>query len=186
MIYLKLLLGFLKVGLFTFGGAYGAIPLIREVVQSNGWLNDEALSYIIAVSESTPGPIMVNIATYVGNSQAGFFGAIVATASVVTPSFLIILLISICLRAVVNNKYFKAVLKGLKPCVAGIILATGLFMTVSSVVDIKAVSIDLRALIIAVVLAVIMIVFKLIKGKKLSPILLISISAIFGIIVYGI
>ena len=75
MIYLNLFVGFLKVGIFAFGGAYGAIPLIREVVLSYGWLDDEMLTYMIAVSESTPGPIMVNLATYVGSSQAGFFGA---------------------------------------------------------------------------------------------------------------
>lgn len=69
MIYLDLFAGFLKVGCFAFGGAYGAIPLIRDVVMSYGWLNDDMLTYMIAVSESTPGPIMVNLATYVGSSQ---------------------------------------------------------------------------------------------------------------------
>ena len=72
MIYWDLLLGFLKVGCFSFGGAYGAIPLIRDVVLSCGWLNEEVLTDMIAVSESTPGPIMVNLATYVGSSQGGF------------------------------------------------------------------------------------------------------------------
>ena len=82
MIYLDLFLGFLKVGCFAFGGAYGAIPLIRDVALSYGWLSDETLTYMIAVSESTPGPIMVNLATYVGSSQAGMLGAIVATLAV--------------------------------------------------------------------------------------------------------
>ena len=91
MIYLDLLVGFLKVGLFAFGGAYGAIPLIRDVVLSYGWISDEMLTYMIAVSESTPGPIMVNLATYVGSSQAGFAGALIATAAVVLPSLIIIL-----------------------------------------------------------------------------------------------
>ena len=98
MIYLDLLIGFLKVGLFAFGGAYGAIPLIRDVVLAYGWLNDEMLTYMIAVSESTPGPIMVNLATYVGSSQAGFPGALIATAAVVLPSFIIILLIMVLLK----------------------------------------------------------------------------------------
>ena len=83
MIYLDLLIGFLKVGCFAFGGAYGAIPLIRDVVLSYGWLSDEVLTYMIAVSESTPGPIMVNLATYIGSSQAGILGAFVATLAVV-------------------------------------------------------------------------------------------------------
>ena len=92
MIYIELFLGFLKVGCFAFGGAYGAIPLIRDVVLSYGWLNDEMLTYMIAVSESTPGPIMVNMATYIGSSQGGFLGAVLATLAVVTPAFFIILL----------------------------------------------------------------------------------------------
>ena len=87
MIYLDLFLGFLRVGCFAFGGAYGAIPLIRDVVLSYGWLDDEALTHMIAVSESTPGPIMVNLATYVGNVQGGFLGALLATLAVVLPSF---------------------------------------------------------------------------------------------------
>ena len=78
MIYFDLLFGFLKVGLFAFGGAYGAIPLIRDVVLSYGWIEEEMLTYMIAVSESTPGPIMVNLATYVGSSQAGFWGSLSA------------------------------------------------------------------------------------------------------------
>ena len=95
MICLDLFLGFLKVGCFAFGGAYGAIPLVRDVVLSRGWLNDETLTQMIAVSESTPGPIMVNMATYIGSDQAGFFGSLVATVGVVLPAYLIILLIVI-------------------------------------------------------------------------------------------
>ena len=93
MILLDLFLGFLRVGLFAFGGAYGAIPLIRDVVLSCGWLSDDMLTYMIAVSESTPGPIMVNLATYVGSNQAGLAGAILATFAVVLPAFIIILML---------------------------------------------------------------------------------------------
>ena len=93
MILFELFLGFLLIGCFSFGGAYGAIPLIREVVLYFGWLEEEKLSYMIAVSESTPGPIMVNMATYIGSSQAGVPGALIATAAVVLPAFLIIILI---------------------------------------------------------------------------------------------
>ena len=132
MIYLDLFLGFLKVGLFAFGGAYGAIPLIRDVVLSYGWLSDEALSYMIAVSESTPGPIMVNLATYVGSTEAGFLGALVATLAVVLPSFIIILLITALLKNAFKNKYVQAVLRGLKPSVIGIVLAMGVYMLVKN------------------------------------------------------
>ena len=115
MIYLDLFLGFLKVGCFAFGGAYGAIPLIRDVVMSYGWLSDEMLTYMIAVSESTPGPIMVNLATYIGSNQAGFLGAVIATLAVVLPSFLIILLVTALLKTALKNKYVQAVLKLISP-----------------------------------------------------------------------
>ena len=111
MIYWDLFLGFLKVGCFTFGGAYSAIPLIRDVVRSYGWLSDETLTYMIAVSESTPGPIIVNLATYVGNSQAGFWGAVLATLAVVLPSFFVILLIMGVLKNTLKNKYVQAILE---------------------------------------------------------------------------
>ena len=103
MIYLDLFLGFLKVGCFAFGGAYGAIPLIRDVVMSYGWLSDEMLTYMIAVSESTPGPIMVNLATYIGSRQACFLGAVIATVAVVLPSFLVNELLTSILKTPLEN-----------------------------------------------------------------------------------
>ena len=178
MIYLELFLGFLKVGCFTFGGGYGAVALIRDVVLGHGWLSDEMLTYMIAVSESTPGPIMVNMATYVGSSQGGILGAAVATAAVVLPSFCIILLVAALLGTILKNKYAQAVLRGLKPCVVGIVIATGIRMTL------KGVGADFRALVLTAVLAGIMVFFKLILKKKLSPIQLILISAVGGIIAY--
>ncbi len=186
MIYLDLLVGFLKVGLFAFGGAYGAIPLIRDVVLSYGWISDEMLTYMIAVSESTPGPIMVNLATYVGSSQAGFAGALIATTAVVLPSFIIILLIMILLKKLLKNLYVQAVLRGLKPCIIGIILATGVFMIlqhcIGSFTDASA---DLTAIIMTAVLTAIYFGSSKITNKGLSPIGLIGISAAAGIIVYG-
>lgn len=180
MIYLDLLFGFLRVGCFAFGGAYGAIPLIRDVVLSYGWMTDEALTYMIAISESTPGPIMVNLATYVGSSQGGLLGAIIATLAVVLPSFIIILLVMACLKNALKNKYIQAVLRGLKPCIIGIIFATGVFMTVNHAIA------DTRAGIIAIVLAAIMFGSKPVLKKKISPILLILLSACMGIVVYGV
>ena len=103
MIYLDLLIGFLKVGCFAFGGAYAAIPLIRDVVLNYGWINDEMLSYMIAVSESTPGPIMINLATYVGSNQGGILGALISTTAVALPAFLIIILIMIFLKKCVGE-----------------------------------------------------------------------------------
>lgn len=187
MIYLDLFLGFLKVGCFAFGGAYGAIPLIRDVVLSYGWLSDELLSYMIAVSESTPGPIMVNLATYIGSNQAGFLGALIATLSVVLPSFLIILIVTALLKNALKNKYVQALLRGLKPCVIGIVLATGVFMVLSNCIgSIEAFDLDIKALIITAVLVASFFGYKYLTKKKLTPILLIIISAISGIVVYGV
>ena len=187
MIVLDLFLGFLKVGCFAFGGAYGAIPLIRDVVMSYGWLNDEMLSYMIAVSESTPGPIMINLATYIGSNQGGLLGAAVATTAVVLPSFLIILLVTALLKTALKNKYVQAILRGLKPCVIGIVLATGIYMIIRNCLSAEnGIKIDIISMAITVVLAAAMMIHQHIFKKKLSPIMLIALSAIIGMIVYGV
>ena len=187
MIYLDLFLGFLKVGCFAFGGAYGAIPLIRDVVLSYGWLSDETLTYMIAVSESTPGPIMVNLATYVGSSQVGMLGAIVSTLAVVLPSFIIILLVTALLKTELKNKYVQAILRGLKPCVIGIVLATGIYMVVNNCFgSVSALSANYQAIIITAILVASMFGYKHFKKKKLSPVLLIVLSAVAGMVIYGI
>lgn len=184
MIYLDLLIGFLKVGCFSFGGAYGAIPLIRDVVLSYGWLDDEMVTYFIAVSESTPGPIMVNLATYVGSSQAGIPGAAIATAAVVIPSFVIILLIMLLLNSALKNPGVQAVLRGVNPCIVAIIVATGLEMIFKNLFPISF-SPDVRALLLTVILGGIAIAHKLIKKKNISAIYLIIISAAAGIAAYS-
>lgn len=187
MIYWDLFFGFLKVGCFSFGGAYGAIPLIRDVVMSYGWLSDEMLTYMIAVSESTPGPIMVNMATYIGSSQAGFWGAIVATLAVVLPSFLIILLVMAFLRTALKNKYVQAVLRGLKPCIIGIVLSTGIYMVFKNCFGtVSAVMVNVQAIVITALLVASMFGYQYFAKKKLSPIVFIVISAMAGIAVYGI
>lgn len=184
MRYLELFFGFLYVGCFAFGGAYGAIPLIRDVVLNYGWLTEEELTYMIAVSESTPGPIMVNLATYVGSTQAGFFGSLLATTAVVIPSFVIMLLITAVLKHSVKHPVVQAVLQGMKPCIIGIILATGLYMMVSHCFT--GTGVDGKALLITVVLAVSLYVLPKFKIKKPSPILLILLSACLGVVVYGV
>lgn len=187
MIYLDLFLGFLKVGCFAFGGAYGAIPLIRDTVLSYGWLSDEALTYMIAVSESTPGPIMVNLATYVGSTQAGILGALIATISVVLPSFLIILLITSLLKNALKNKYVQAILRGMKPCVTGIVLAVGVYMVFANCFLKENVwGINLGAIIITVILGITAAFYKHFLKKKMSPIVLIILSALLGAVVYAI
>jgi len=187
MICLELFLGFLKVGCFAFGGAYGAIPLIRDIVLSYGWLDEEMLTYMIAVSESTPGPIMINLATYIGSSQAGFLGAVIATLVVVLPSFLILLLITAFLKTALKNKYVQAVLRGLKPCVIGIVLATGIYMVLGNCFGtFPAAHLETKALIITLILVGAKFAYQYFRKKKLSPILLIVVAAVSGIVVYGI
>ena len=185
MMLAELFLAFLKVGCFAFGGAYAAIPLIRDVVLSCGWLDDEMLTYMIAVSESTPGPIMVNLATYVGSSQAGLPGALAATLAVVLPSFLIILLITALLKTALKSPYVQAVLRGLKPCMAGIILATGVYMILKNGIVLQDGRPLLRPLFLTLLLGTVYFGSGRIRKGGISPILLISLSAVAGIAVYG-
>ncbi len=186
MIYLDLFLGFLRVGCFAFGGAYGAIPLIRDVVLSYGWLSDETITYIIAVSESTPGPIMVNLATYVGSSQAGVLGSVIATLAVILPSFIVTLVVMAILQNVLKNKYVQAVLSGLKPCIIGIIIATGFYILISNcILNAAGTFISIRAVIVLAVLMAASLLSKYVFHKKMSPILLIAVAALTGIIVYA-
>ena len=183
MMYLKLFLDFFKVSCFTFGGAYGAIPLIRDMVLGNGWITEERLAYMIAVSESTPGPIMVNLATYIGYDRAGFWGSVIATVAVVLPAYLVILLVLGILKNTLQNRYVQAVLRGLKPCVTGIVLATGLYMVLQNCVIFgEGVTLQLPGLVITALLVGAQILYPRVTGRKLSPISLIVLSAFLGIV----
>ncbi len=187
MNYLTLFLEFLKIGAFSFGGAYGAIPLIKETVLSHDWLSEEMFANIIAVSESTPGPIIVNTATYVGNLRGGVFGAALATLGVVLPSFCIIAAISFFLQKFLSNKRTQAVMSGVKPCISGMIIATGSFMAFTAMFgSAAAVAPDIPSMIIFAVLAAAVPIFKKLSGKEISPIALIVASAILGIILFGV
>ena len=187
MIFLELFWGFFKVSCFTFGGGFGAIALIRDLVLTNGWLDEEMLTYMIAVGESTPGPIMVNLATYIGSARAGFLGAVVATFAVVLPAFLIILLIAAILKNAIKNPYVQAVLRGLKPCVTGIVLATGTYMVLHNCIaeETKAL-VSFRAVLLTVLIVAAKYTYQYLKKKKMSPIVLIMISAVIGFVIYGI
>ena len=203
MIYLELFAGFLKVGLFSFGGGYASIPLIRDVVMSYGWLSEDMLTYMIAVSESTPGPIMVNLATYVGITQGGLLGAFVAALAVVLPAFFIIIAIVAFLSRIIENPYVAAVMQGLKSCVTGIILATGAHMVIRNCMISKTMAesgvpaaeadsvlpVNIRAAVVTILLAGIYYGSRRLmrsagKRKGLTPIQLIGISAVLGMIVY--
>lgn len=183
MILLNLFWGFLYIGCFSFGGAYAAIPIIREVVLDYGWINDETLSYMIAISESTPGPVMVNMATYIGTNQAGVLGALIATFAVVLPAFLIIVIIMALLNNSMKNKYIQAILAGMKPSIIGIIVGIGFYMILENCNLIKDyTNYNLRSIFITIILMAIYFGSRKFLKKGLTPIKLIIISAITGII----
>ena len=132
MIYVQLFLNFLMIGALSFGGGYGMISLVRETVLSHGWLTESDFLSFIAVSESTPGPLAVNMATFIGSSQGGLLGAFFATLGVVLPSFVIILLIAAVLQNLMKYAGVEAFLSGVRPCVVAMILATALTMALST------------------------------------------------------
>ena len=123
MILWELFITFLKIGAFTFGGGYAMIPLIQAEVVSKGWLTENQITDFIAVSESTPGPLAVNMSTYVGAEIAGFPGALLATLGIVLPSFIIILIVAKSFELFKSNKYVKNAMSGIKPAVIGLIAA---------------------------------------------------------------
>lgn len=178
MIYLELLLGFLQVGCFAFGGAYAAIPLIRDVVLSYGWITEEKLSYMIAIAESTPGPIMVNLATYIGSDQGGVLGAALATTAVVLPAFFIMILAVVVLNKAIKNRYVQATLAAITPCIIGIIFATGAEMTIHALTG-------MWEIILGAVLALILFGSRFVLKKKISTIGFIGIAAVLGILVFS-
>ena len=126
--FLKLFLTFLEIGAVSFGGGYGMISLIREKVLLNGWLSEAEFLSFIAVSESTPGPLAVNMATFIGASQGGVPGALCATLGVVLPSFFIILLIAALIHDLLKYAGVEAFLSGVRPYVVALILSTAFTM----------------------------------------------------------
>lgn len=125
MIYIKLFLVFFKIGLFSIGGGLATIPFLQEIVHKYGWITSQDLLDMIAISESTPGPIGINTATFVGNSMAGIFGCIVATLGIVTPSVIIIMIIAHYFGKVNEKPIVQAGFYGLRPAVIGLIGAAG-------------------------------------------------------------
>ena len=185
MIFLELFLSFFKVGLFCFGGGYGMLPLMEETVVAKGWLTAEQFYDFVGVCESTPGPIAVNMATYVGSVTGGPLGSIVATLGTVLPAFIIILIIASILKNFTENKYFKGFLKGVKPVVSALILSTGTVLLANALGFFFTPSFtpDLRSMVIFPLLLGIYFAVKKLWKKKLSSIWLIAISACLGIAV---
>ena len=185
MIYLQLFYEFFIIGLFTFGGGYAMIPLIQDAAVNNGWLTIEEFYNFIGICESTPGPIAVNMATYVGATQGGILGSLCATLGVVMPSFIIILLIAAVLNKLTNNKYFKNFIKGVRPVIISLILFAGIKLLIKCIgIDITTfeVAINYISIIVFVlIIAVYFIITKVFK-KKISAIYIILISAFLGVV----
>jgi len=190
MIYLDLFLTFLQIGAVSFGGGYGMISLIREDCLANGWLTEGELLDFIAVSESTPGPIAVNMATFVGSSQGGILGALLATLGVVLPSFIIILLVASVFTRLLKYAGVKAVLGGIRPAIIALILGTAMTMLLGTAFGIGSISdvptVDYKALAVFATVAVISFAYSKLRKRKLSPIILIIISGVLGVLLYGI
>lgn len=188
MIYLKLFLTFLLIGSVSFGGGMGMLSLIREKCLAYNWLTEEELMNFIAISESTPGPIAVNIATFVGSSQGGIFGAFCATLGVILPAFIIILLVATILKQLLKYDATKAILNGMRPSILGLIIGTAIIMALTTFINLTTVkdnlNFDYKGVIIFIIIVIVSIAYKKIKNKSLSPIYLILLSAILGIIFY--
>lgn len=185
---LTLFLTFLKIGAVSFGGGYGMISLMREDCLANGWLDESQLLDFIAVAESTPGPIAVNMATFIGSSQGGLLGALVSTLGVILASFVIILLIASVMDRVFKYPAVKATLASIRPAIAGMILATAITMLLSVVFEIKTLwsepAFDWKSLCIFGVICLVHFGYSKLKKKQFSPILLIVISGVLGIILF--
>ncbi|MBO5555626.1 MAG: chromate transporter [Oscillospiraceae bacterium] len=188
MLYLRLFFEFFKTGLFAVGGGMATLPFLYSMSDKTGWFSHAQLADMIAVSESTPGPIGVNMATYVGFATGGVPGALVATLGLVTPSVIIILLVARVLQAFRQNRYVDAAFYGLRPCSVGLIAAAGLLVVKIALLDFDrygqtGVLTDLfqiKNLLLAAVLLVLTRYVK--KTKSLHPIVFILGSALVGIV----
>ncbi len=175
----QLFLSYLKIGFFGFGGGYAMLSLIHsEVVVRNGWLTNGAFSDIVAISQMTPGPIAINSATYIGYEVAGFWGSVVATVAVCLPALTIMMLITRFFLRLRDNRYVKGVVAGMRPVVVGMIAAAALLLIFPHSADGRS-FIDgwSWVIFIGVLLA---------SVRKINPILLIVLSAVVGVVIYGI
>lgn len=181
MIYLELFITFFTIGLFTFGGGYAMLPLIQNAVLENQWLSESEIVNFIAVSESTPGPFAVNIATYVGMETGGFLGAVCSTLGVVLPSFCVILIVARIYKQFQESKVVKGCMTGLRPTVIGLI--AGAVLTIGQTVffpnGFGFANLDFYVIIVSLIICALG-MFLLFK-KKVHPIILIVVSAALGV-----
>lgn len=191
MIYLQLFYEFFKTGLFAIGGGLATLPFLYNLSDKTGWFTHTDLTNMIAVSESTPGPIGVNTATYVGFTVKGLPGAIVATLGLVAPSIIIILIIACFLKAFRNSRLVDSAFYGLRPASTGLIAAAGIPVLVTSILTVDSLYALLSGGITvsmikwpAVALAVVIYVLTnhVKKTKGLHPILFIAFAAVVGVV----
>ena len=191
MIYLQLFLTFLKVGVFAFGGGYAMLSLIGDSVLDYGWMTEKELLNFVGVETVVPGPIAVNMATYVGYEQGGFLGALLATIGVVLPSFVIILVVAACIKNLLRYPHVKAFISSMRPAIGGLIVSVAATMALAVFFGVETVStinfsFDPKTLVVLAVVIVIPIIWKRIKKKEFSPILLVVISGVLGMLLFGI
>ena len=188
-IFLDLFLTFFKIGAVSFGGGYGMLALIREEVLEHGWLTEDMFLNYLAVSESTPGPIAINMATFIGSNEAGILGSLVATIGVVLPAFLIMFVIVAFIRGFLKYKGARMVVDGIKPVANALIITTGITMMLGVVIGFSdytsQISFDWKSLVIIGILAVVSLILYVKKNKTLSPILTVIVSAGLGMLLYG-
>ena len=185
MIYLQLFYEFFKAGLFAFGGGLATIPFLYDISDKTGWFTYQQLIDMVAVSESTPGPIGINMATYIGYILRGIPGSLVATFGLVAPSIIIIFIVAKFLKTYSENKIVKSALYSLRPASTGLIATAGFTIVTMSLLRIDLFNqtgifldlFNLKAIILAVSVLIVSI-----KFKKINPVLLILISAVIGII----
>ncbi len=181
MIYLHLLLTFFKIGAFTFGGGYAMLPLIQEEVLKNNWLPLQDIINFIAVSESTPGPFAINMATYVGMETAGFFGAVCSTLGVVIPSFIIITIIASFFEKFKENKTVEGLMTGLRPAVIGL-MASAVVSVGKTVFFASGISLSVFSDVVFWFSLAVFAVMTFLAFRKMHPVAIIGISAVAGII----
>lgn len=188
MILLRLYWEFFKTGLFAVGGGMATLPFLYNISEKTGWFSAAQLADMIAVSESTPGPIGVNMATFAGFTTAGIPGVLAATLGLVTPSVIVILIVASILQAFRSNKYVDAAFYGLRPCSVGLIAAAGMLVVKISLFRFEALAdsglttdfFNIKAILLAAILLVLTRYVKF--TKKFHPIVFILSSAVVGVL----
>ena len=190
MIYLQLFFTFLKVGAFAFGGGYAMLSLIGDSVLKYGWMTEQELLNFVGVETIIPGPIAVNMATYIGYEQGGFLGALLATVGVVLPSFIVILVVAAFIKNLLKYPPVKTFIASMRPALGGLISSVAVTMALTVFFGIDTVkhinfAFEWRTLVVLAVVIAIPLVWKRFKKKEFSSIMLVVISGVLGMALFG-